>query len=168
MRAWHFLRATEEHPTGVLRDGRPAPPDGEWLEHDGPVEMCASGLHVCKRVIDALNYAPGMICCYVDLRDVVEQRDDKCVGRRRKIIWRVDASNVISKWVYKKRRFRADDTECRWHSAWVPHELVLDKYSFRINTKSLVQVAWKTSDNVDSENRRLVAMLSAAPRMEAR
>ena len=35
---YHFVGST-------LRDGRPVPPDGEWLVHDGPVEMCASGLH---------------------------------------------------------------------------------------------------------------------------
>ena len=38
MMAYHFVNAT-------LRDGRPVPPDGEWLEHDGAVVMCESGLH---------------------------------------------------------------------------------------------------------------------------
>src|ERR1035441_5665244 len=30
---WHFCGAT-------LRDGAPIPPDGEWLEFEGPVKMC--------------------------------------------------------------------------------------------------------------------------------
>ena len=35
---WHFVGDT-------LRDGRPVPPDGEWLEHTGPIDWCRSGLY---------------------------------------------------------------------------------------------------------------------------
>lgn len=38
MRAWHFVGTT-------LRDGRPVPADGVTLRHDGPLRLCASGLH---------------------------------------------------------------------------------------------------------------------------
>lgn len=34
IKAWHFVGDT-------LRDGSPIPADGEWLEIDGPVELCA-------------------------------------------------------------------------------------------------------------------------------
>lgn len=33
MIAYHFVGDT-------LRDGRPVPPDGEWLRHIGPIHMC--------------------------------------------------------------------------------------------------------------------------------
>lgn len=36
--AYHFVGET-------LRDGRPVPADGEWLEHDGKIIMCEAGLH---------------------------------------------------------------------------------------------------------------------------
>lgn len=37
MIAYHFVGTT-------LRDGRPVPPDGVWLEHDGPIAIRESGL----------------------------------------------------------------------------------------------------------------------------
>ena len=52
IRAYHFVG-------DELRDGRPVPPVGEWLVHDGPVKMCESGLHASRHPFDALMYAPG-------------------------------------------------------------------------------------------------------------
>ena len=57
--AWHFVGAT-------LRDGRPIPPDGEWLVHDGPLVLCHSGLHCSIDPFDALSYAPGPVLCRVE------------------------------------------------------------------------------------------------------
>src|SRR5690606_38045619 len=45
--AYHFVNDT-------LRDGRPVPSDGEWLEHDGPIAICKSGLHASRRPWHAL------------------------------------------------------------------------------------------------------------------
>lgn len=59
--AWHFVG-------DALRDGRPIPPDGEWLRHDGPIEPCASELHASERIIDALSFAPGSTIFRVELR----------------------------------------------------------------------------------------------------
>lgn len=88
--AWHFLR-----PDGKLRDGATPPPDGEWLTHDGAVEICQSGLHASVRAIDALTYAPGSIVCRVEMRgDLIVDRD-KIVGRERSILWRYDATSVL-------------------------------------------------------------------------
>lgn len=50
--AWHFVGET-------LRDGRPVPPDGEWLTHDGVCVLCESGLHASRDPFDALYHAPG-------------------------------------------------------------------------------------------------------------
>lgn len=52
---WHFVGA-------ALRDGRPVPPDGEWLVHEGPVRISNSGLHGGRRILDALKWAPGSVC----------------------------------------------------------------------------------------------------------
>lgn len=86
--AWHFVNRT-------LRDGRPVPADGVELRHDGPVEICASGLHASVRAIDALRYAPGATACRVVMRDVVATDTDKLVARSRTILWRVDATDVL-------------------------------------------------------------------------
>jgi len=87
--AWHFCADT-------LRDGRPIPPDGEWLVHEGDVIPCLAGLHASVRLIDALEYAPGSTLCRVILRgDIQHHANDKIVGRERQIVWRIDAAAVL-------------------------------------------------------------------------
>jgi hypothetical protein len=90
MLAWHFL-----NDEGLLRDGTSPPNDGEWLEHTGPVEICKSGLHASRHLIDALEYAPGSILCRVEMGEVIDQQFDKIVSSRRKIIWRKDVSDIL-------------------------------------------------------------------------
>lgn len=87
--AWHFVGNT-------LRDGRPVPPDGEWLVHDGPIKPFASGLNASERIIDALTYAPGPTICRVELRgNIVRHNNDKIVGRERRILWRLDDERLL-------------------------------------------------------------------------
>ncbi len=82
--AWHFAGRK-------LRDGRPIPADGEWLIHEGEVEICSTGLHASRRVIDALQYAPGSTICRVTCREIVtEHPNDKLVCRERRIDWRIE------------------------------------------------------------------------------
>ena len=86
--AWHFVSDT-------LRDGSPVPPDGEWLEYEGPVEMCFSGLHASRNPLDALLYAPGSLLCRVECDEVIDEVDDKLVCRRRRIIQRLDMTDTL-------------------------------------------------------------------------
>jgi hypothetical protein len=87
------------HFTGEkLRDGRAIPPIGEWLEHDGPVEPCTSGLHASIDPFDALKYAPGNLLHRVELEgDLISHGDpvDKWVGRRRRIMESIDAEKLL-------------------------------------------------------------------------
>ena len=87
------------HFTGdTLRDGRPIPPIGEWLEHDGPVVPCASGLHASAHPFDALTNAPGNMLHRVDVEgDLVEHGDpvDKVAGRRRRRLATIDAEPLL-------------------------------------------------------------------------
>jgi hypothetical protein len=77
--AWHFTADT-------LRDGRPIPPVGEWLIHNGKVEMCARGLHASRSALDALQYAPGGTLHRVECEGIVAEDSDKLVCRRRRIV----------------------------------------------------------------------------------
>ncbi len=86
--AYHFVGET-------LRDGRPVPADGEWLEHDGKVELCASGLHWSADPFDALQYAPGNTLCMVEYDGETKIGDDKGVSQRRRIIKRIDAEPLL-------------------------------------------------------------------------
>lgn len=89
--AWHWLNNE-----GLLRDGTAPPPDGEWLEHEGEVELCHSGLHASKRLIDALRYAPSGVLCRVECDDIMDAHDDKFVCRRRRILWRMNVESVLA------------------------------------------------------------------------
>jgi hypothetical protein len=86
--AFHFVGET-------LRDGRPVPANGEWLVHDGHVEICESGLHFSYEAFDALRYAPGNTLCLVEVADVVSTQNDKGLCRRRKIVARFDAEPIL-------------------------------------------------------------------------
>jgi hypothetical protein len=88
--AYHFVGEK-------LRDGRPIPPDGEWLVHEGEMVICESGLHASKHPLDALNYAPGGTLCLVECEDIGEEHNDKFVCRCRKIVKRIDATELLWK-----------------------------------------------------------------------
>jgi hypothetical protein len=88
IRAWHFVGK-------ALRDGRPVPADGEWLAHDGPLVLCESGLHFSVHPFDALTYAPGETLCLVECDGDVTQEGDKGVCRRRRIVARMDATELL-------------------------------------------------------------------------
>ena len=90
---WHFLATRNGVP--VLRDGRPAPPVGVWLHHDGDLKLCVSGLHVSQRALDALSRAPGPIACRVTCSDVGERVLDEFVCRWRRIDGMCDATDVL-------------------------------------------------------------------------
>ena len=89
MNAWHFVGEK-------LGDGRPIPPDGEWLVHDGELVMCESGLHASVRLIDALIYAPGNTICRVEVDGEILHDDDKLVAEKRKILWRIEGEQVLT------------------------------------------------------------------------
>jgi hypothetical protein len=92
--AYHFVSDT-------LRDGNQIPADGEWLEHDGEVVICQSGLHASSHPFDALQYAPGQTLCLVEVDGVVTRQEDKLVAKRRRIVKRIDAEPLMrefSRW----------------------------------------------------------------------
>ena len=127
--AYHFVNNT-------LLDGRPVPADGEWLEHDGPIVICKSGLHASRRPWDALMYAPGPVLCLVEVDQFREEHEDKLVARRRRIVRRVDltddmrafarqcALDVIHLWEAPdvvRRYLETGDASLRvdaWNAAW--------------------------------------------------
>ena len=86
--AFHFVGKT-------LRDGRAIPAEGEWLEHEGPMQICRTGLHASWSVIDALWFAPGATLCLVEVEQIENQESDKLVCRRRRIIARFDATELL-------------------------------------------------------------------------
>lgn len=91
------------HFTGdALRDGRPVPAIGEWLEHDGHMIICKSGLHASEHPFDALRYAPGHMLHLVECDDIGKEQGDKFVCRRRKIIKSINAESMLREFARKQ------------------------------------------------------------------
>jgi hypothetical protein len=88
MTAYHFVGKT-------LRDGRPIPPNGVWLEEQLPLKMCKHGLHASKHVADAIGYAPDVTLCLVELDGEIIEGADKVVAPRRRILARFDATELL-------------------------------------------------------------------------
>ena len=86
---WHFINGDK------LRDGTNAPEDGKWLEFRDKLEMCETGLHFSPLPHQALEYAPGATLCLVEYGGEVIMGDDKGVCSRRKIIARMDATELL-------------------------------------------------------------------------
>ena len=80
MLAWHFTHGDR------LRDGRPVPPKGKTLKHEGPLKLCKSGLHASVRLIDALTYAPGTTLHRVKCGGKHLKGADKLICRERTIV----------------------------------------------------------------------------------
>ena len=94
--AWHWVVKGADGKL-KLRDDRDVPPVGEALVHEGEVEMCESGLHASRRVIDALRYIPdgATVLCRVRCEDVVNEQDDKLVCRKRTVLWSHDCNMLL-------------------------------------------------------------------------
>ena len=90
MIAWHWIRDDKK----TRYDERPIRV-GRWMKAHGEIEMCQNGMHGSKRILDALHFAPGPIVCRVEIDGEIECGSNKIVGRRRKVIWMLDATNTL-------------------------------------------------------------------------
>ncbi len=127
--AWHFVGEK-------LRDGRPVPADGVWLEHTGKLILCEEGLHWSREPFDALQFAPGATLCLVEVGgEIVEKKgDDKGISSKRKIIARMDATELLRYFA----RLQAISALEYWDSE--PPEVVCDYLA--TGDESLRDAAW--------------------------
>jgi hypothetical protein len=79
----------------TLRNGDPVPADGEWLEVSGPLVICEHGLHASMHPFDALRYARGNNLALVEIDGDIISQNDKVCARRRRIIRRIDATDML-------------------------------------------------------------------------
>ena len=91
MLAWHFLREDKRLGNG---DGRLVEV-GATLECKGDPILCDNGMHGSVRLIDALRYASGPIVCRVKIEGDVIEGEDKLCGRRRTVLWMLDATQIL-------------------------------------------------------------------------
>ena len=76
-----------------LRDGRPLPPVGEWLVHEGELLLCSSGLHASLTPFGALQWAPApkTTLHLVLVGGRVLRDGDRVCATRRKIVASLEA-----------------------------------------------------------------------------
>lgn len=120
--AWHFAPDN-----GRTRHSNEPIVEGEWLEVEGKLRMCSWGLHASKKLIDALKFAPGALCCRVELQGDIVYGDDKLVARRRRVLQMVDATDLLHEFACRcaedalelldspdPRSLKAIETKRRW------------------------------------------------------
>ena len=89
---WHFLPDD-----GKLRwnsDGKPVRLRKVYRV-EGELILCENGLHASKRAIDALQYAPGALVSWVELRGEIEESEDKACVRERIHLKMADATRTL-------------------------------------------------------------------------
>ncbi len=91
IKAWHFLQDDRR-----LRWGTKEVVEvGQTYSCDGAIALCENGMHGSERIIDALKYAPGAMCCRVEICGEIVSEQDKLVGRNRKVLSMCDITNVL-------------------------------------------------------------------------
>lgn len=179
---WHFV-AVE----GRLRDDSRAASVGGIETFDGKPELCAAGLHACKRAIDALNYAPGAYVRRVRLQGVVVGSGDKRAATRRVILAEADATRTLHLFacdeaerallkakVEDKATWNLIKTKRLWLDGKVPYEeLAAARYTARLKYKgswsiaqeaacsAAMNSAWKAAKNASWSAASEVAKVNA-------
>lgn len=89
--AWHFL---PENGCLAHDDGRKVTV-GETLKVEGPLALCAHGLHGCKRLIDTVENVSGPLLCRVRLGGEIIDGGNKYVAAERTVLWMFDATKLL-------------------------------------------------------------------------
>jgi hypothetical protein len=92
VKAWWFSEK-RSLPNGDGREIR----IGRTHTHQGNLELCISGLHASRRVLDALGYAGGNLLWRVECSGEMIEGGDKFVCTRRKYLAVIDAEAILRK-----------------------------------------------------------------------
>jgi len=94
---WHLIDASRRLTTDGKKPDGAAVVSGGTYEYTGddPPKCCRCGMHASRLLLDALTYAPGPIICRVRVSEEVHEQKDKLAGRRREVLWMVDATPVL-------------------------------------------------------------------------
>jgi hypothetical protein len=88
---WHWLAEDKRLRWGTKEKVRV----GRTYTATGPLVMCENGMHGSRRLLDALQYAPGGVLCKVEIWGEIQEGDDKLVGRHRKVLSMVNAEKML-------------------------------------------------------------------------
>ena len=88
--AWHFVRV--DGTTEYLQE---SPAVGVLYQIEGPLKLCAQGLHGSRKALDALRYASGPVCQRTWHTGEILEGDDKLCSEDRTVRWQFDAMRVL-------------------------------------------------------------------------
>jgi hypothetical protein len=91
MLGWHFLNNDRRLGYG---DGRLVEA-GQTYSCEGKLVLCSNGMHGSRKLIDALQFAPGNVLCRIDLQGEIIHDDNKSVARYRKVLWIKDIEHIL-------------------------------------------------------------------------
>ncbi|MBU0944485.1 MAG: hypothetical protein KKE53_08530 [Proteobacteria bacterium] len=102
VKAWHFSTADKCLRYGdnrIILKGITHRIKWPWTDEnrkvwDGP-SLCNAGLHGSKKIINALQYAPGPYIWRVELSGAMVVGDDKIAATERKYLWGLDATDIL-------------------------------------------------------------------------
>jgi hypothetical protein len=173
---WHFIQ-NNGCLSGYIDDkGRKKPHSGKkavvgkTIKVRGKLSLCNHGLHASKRVLDALEYAPGAVVCRVQLSGKIIEGDDKACASERTVVavadigdilhefacWCAEQSlnNVIS-WVGSSPDpfFEAVNIKRKWlKGEATDEELVAAENAARSAARSAAQIAARSAQNEKLES----------------
>ena len=93
IKCWHFLQDDKWLRWGTQEVCKV----GKTYTCEGELKLCENGMHGSRKIMDALGYAPGNICCKVEIWGEVKEENDKLVGRNRKILKMINAEKILRK-----------------------------------------------------------------------
>jgi len=128
IKGWHFLRQDCRLSFG---DGRLIRA-GTTVTVPGPPVLYARGLHASRRVMDALQLAPGPVVCRVVVSGEIVKEDDIFAGTRRYV-----KNDVLWAAVAAKRAWLADEiTDEQLQMAFIAARSVARSTTSRSPTRS--------------------------------
>lgn len=94
VKAWHFL--PDDYKLGY-GDGRKVRVGETYTTPDKskPICLCNYGMHGSRRILDALTWAAGTICCRVEITGEVIEGHDKIAGRNRTVLAMIDVNKIL-------------------------------------------------------------------------
>lgn len=142
---WHILPDD-----GLLRDGRTADLSGAWqrMAGDGLPKPCERGMHACRRLIAALQYAKGALICRVEVRGDIVEDCDKIAGRERRILAHVDGTPILRRFAIwcaarELKRHGVTDQRCwdalRVKGRWLRFD------ALKLSMSAAMDAAWYTA-----------------------
>ena len=134
----------------------------EKLIHQGKLEICLSGYHASKNILDALKYAKGSIICRVYLSGNILKDTDKICAEERTVLWAIDAEQIL----FDFARWCASEVINLWDAPDIVKQFLktgdksLRAAALTAATTAAEAVAWDTA--VDTAGAAVKAAVKAA------